>query len=158
MRRPCNTKLGLDAAALRAEILPMTTPTFTRRSALKTLAVAAVLGAEATAQEKAGGTFRVKSGRIRQSVVPWCFNPMPVPELARHAAAMDLKSVELCDPKFWPELKQLGLTPAIASSHGFAKGFANLAEHDECVATLRKRIDECAAMGVERVITFSGFR
>jgi hydroxypyruvate isomerase len=71
---------------------------------------------------------------------------------------MGLESVELCDPKFWPELKKLGLVPAIASSHGFARGFANLGEHEECLAILRKRIDECAAAGVERVITFSGFR
>jgi hydroxypyruvate isomerase len=66
--------------------------------------------------------------------------------------------VELCDPKFWPELKRLGLTCAIAGSHGFAKGFAHTDQHDECVAALRKRIDECVAAGVERVITFSGFR
>ena len=71
---------------------------------------------------------------------------------------MGLQSVELCDPKFWPELKTLGLTCAIASSHGFAKGFAHTEEHAECVTTLTKRIDECAAAGVERVITFSGFR
>ena len=83
---------------------------------------------------------------------------MPVPELAKHSAAMGLRSVELCDPKFWPELKQLGLTCAIAGSHGFAKGFAHTDQHDECVTMLRKRIDECVAAGVERVITFSGFR
>ena len=83
---------------------------------------------------------------------------MTVPELARHSAAMGLQSVELCDPKFWPELKQLGLTVAIAGSHGFARGFANLDQHEECLTILRKRIDECAAAGVERVITFSGFR
>jgi len=81
-----------------------------------------------------------------------------VPELARHAAALGLQSVELCDPKFWPMLKEKGLTPAIASSHGFARGFANLAEHEECLGILRNRIEECAAAGVERVITFSGFR
>ncbi len=133
----------------------MATPPVSRRTVLKTLAAGAALGAVARAQAAPEG---VKRGRIRQSVVPWCFNPMPVPELARHAVALGLKSVELCDPKFWPELKQLGLTCAIAGSHGFAKGFANRGEHDECVATLRRRIDECAAFGVERVITFSGFR
>lgn len=83
---------------------------------------------------------------------------MPVPELARHAAALGIQSVELCEPKFWPQLKELGLTCAIAGSHGFVKGFAHKEEHDECLAILRKRIDECAAAGVGRVITFSGFR
>jgi hydroxypyruvate isomerase len=137
------------------------TPHLSRRGAIKAMAAAttaAALGVSRGAQEKSAVPYTIKQGRIRQSVVPWCFNPMTVPELARHSAAMGLQSVELCDPKFWPELKTLGLTPAIAGSHGFAKGFANVAEHAECLATLRRRIDECAAMGVQRVITFSGFR
>ena len=143
----------------------MHTPLLSRRSALKTLAATAAVGLTARAQDSAravpaaqGAPYRISRGRIAQSVVPWCFNPMPVPELARHAAAMGLKSVELCDPRFWPELKQLGLTCAIAGSHGFAKGFAHVEEHDECLSVLRKRIEECAAAGVGRVITFSGFR
>ena len=135
----------------------MKSPVVTRRSALKTLAATTTLGFVAHGQSQPA-PYRIKHGRIRQSVVPWCFNPMTVPELARHAAALGLQSVELCDPKFWPELKQLGLTCAIAGSHGFAKGFAHTEEHDECLALLRKRIEECAAAGVERVITFSGFR
>jgi len=138
-------------------------PVVTRRAALKSAATAAVLGLASralptSAADATSAPYRIKHGRIRQSVVPWCFNPMTVPELARHSAAMGLQSVELCDPKFWPELKQLGLTVAIAGSHGFARGFANLDQHEECLSILRKRIDECAAAGVERVITFSGFR
>jgi hydroxypyruvate isomerase len=100
----------------------------------------------------------VRKGRIRQSVVSWCFNPMTVPDLAKHSARLGLKSVELVDPKHWPMLRDLGMTCAIAGSHGFAKGFAHREEHAECLAILRKRIDECAAAGIERVITFSGFR
>ena len=135
----------------------------TRRQIFKNVAVGAAGAALAAVAGRAQAAtaeppYRIKYGRIRQSVVPWCFNPMPVPELARHAAAMGLGSVELCDPKFWPELKALGLTCAIAGSHGFAKGFAQTDQHAECVATLRKRIDECAAAGVKKVITFSGFR
>ena len=135
---------------------------FSRRTMLKTLAATAAAGtagaARLAAQGAGGVPYRVTNGRIKQSVVPWCFNPMTVPELARHAAAMGLKSVELCAPQHWKTLKELGLTCAIAGSHGFAKGFANLAEHEECLKSLRTRIDECAAAGVERVITFSGFR
>ncbi len=130
-----------------------------RRTALQTLASATVAGFSASsvaaAEEK---PYRVTNGRIRQSVVPWCFNPMPVEELAKHSAAMGLKSVELCDPKHWPMLKELGMTCAIAGSHGFAKGFAHREEWDECHAKLRERIEQSAAAGVGRVITFSGFR
>jgi hydroxypyruvate isomerase len=127
-----------------------------RRTALTTLATAATAGfASAFAGE---APYRITNGRIRQSVVPWCFNPMPVEELAKHSAAMGLKSVELCDPKHWPLLKELGLTCAIAGSHGFAKGFAHREEWDECHAKLRERIGQCAGFGVQRIITFSGFR
>ena len=83
---------------------------------------------------------------------------MPPEELAQHAASLGLASVELIDPKHWPLLKSLGMTCAIAGSHGFAKGFAHTEEHDECVKALRDRIVECAAAGVPSVITFSGFR
>ncbi len=102
--------------------------------------------------------YRARNGRINQSVIYWCFKPMPVPELAANAARMGLKSVELVTPDFWPVLKQHGLTCAIAPSHGFAKGFAHQSEHEECLQVLRQRIDECAAAGVPNVITFSGFR
>lgn len=124
-----------------------------RRSALKIIGAAA-----ASLPVMAEEPRAVKNGRIRQSVVPWCFNPMSVPELAKHSAALGLQSVELCDPKHWPLLKELGLTCAIAGSHGFAKGFAHKEEWAECHKALRDRIEQCAAFGVERVITFSGFR
>ncbi len=127
-----------------------------RRSALKGIAATAAFGLAAQAEEPK--PFRVVHGRIKQSVVPWCFNPMPPEELAAHAAALGLVSVELIDPKHWPLLKSLGLTCAIAGSHGFAKGFAHTEEHDECIKILTERIGQCAAAGVPSVITFSGFR
>jgi len=145
----------------------------TRRTAIKTAAFAA-LGLTARAQNPARqletdktliapvsaatGLFRVKNGHIKQSVVPWCFNPMPPDELVHHGADLGLASVELIDPKYWPLIKELGMTIAIAGSHGFAKGFAHREEWAECHAKLRERIEQCAAAGVERVITFSGFR
>ena len=131
----------------------------TRRTALKSLAAAgAALGASARAADDDHTRYRVKSGRIRQSVVAWCFSPMPVEELARSGADLGLLSVELVDPKYWPALKELGLTCAIAGSHGFAKGFAHQEEWDECLGKLRERIPQCADAGIGRVITFSGFR
>src|ERR1700749_5224820 len=131
----------------------------TRRSSLRHLAALGTAALTLPPMVRAESASRaVVNRRIKQSVVPWCFNPMPVPELIDHAVALGLSSVELCAPEFWPRLKEVGLTCAIAGSHGFAKGFAHLEEHAECQALLRQRIDECAAAGVERVITFSGFR
>lgn len=106
----------------------------------------------------AADEYKVKAGRIHQSVVHWCFNPMSVDELCGHAARMGCKSVELVGTEHWPTLKKHGLTCAITGSHGFAKGFAHVEEHAECIERLRKSIDATAAEGWPSVITFSGFR
>src|SRR4051812_3680791 len=121
-----------DAQEARAEIsreeragLLHTAPPFpmqTRRSALKQLAAAGTALAMPSAAPASEPP--IVQGRTQQSIVPWCFKPMTVPELAEHAAAMKFRSVELCPPEHWPRLKELGLTCAIASSHGFARGFA----------------------------------
>jgi len=122
------------------------------------LSAAAGLSAASAITAPAAEKYYVAAkGRIKQSVVHWCFNPMTVEELAMGAAQMGIKSVELVGPEHWPVLKKHGLTCAIAGSHGFAKGFAHPEEHAECLAALRKSIDACAAHGVESVITFSGF-
>src|SRR6478672_982336 len=135
-----------------------------RRSALQRLTTAAAaVGAVSalprisTAAEKSD-FYTAKARRIRQSVIYWCFKPMPVEELAQAAARMGIKSVELVPSELWPTLKKLGLICAMTPSHGFAKGFAHKEEHEECLATLRKRIDESADAGFPNVITFSGFR
>lgn len=114
--------------------------------------------ASAADPSDSAGEYKVRNGRIRQSVVPWCFKPMPPQELIRHAARMGLASVELIAPEQWPLIKELGMQCAIASSHGFAKGFAHTEEHDECVKILTERIEQCAQFGVPNVITFSGMR
>ena len=102
--------------------------------------------------------YKVKHGRIKQSVVAWCFNPMPPAELVAHSARMGLPSVEFIDPVHWPLLKRHGMVCAISSSHGFAKGFAHPEEHAHCLKVLKESIDTTAAAGFPSVITFSGFR
>jgi hydroxypyruvate isomerase len=95
---------------------------------------------------------------INQSVVPWCFNPMTPREVVEMAARLKLPSVELISPDLWPLMKEKGMTCAIASSHGFAKGFAHREEHEQCLEVLRKNIDLASNAGVPSIITFSGFR
>jgi hydroxypyruvate isomerase len=135
----------------------MSSSSLTRRQALQ---AGAVLAAGAALAGRAPAAVPAPAGarRIQQSVVPWCFNPMPVPELAGHAARLGLKSVELVGTEHWPTLKKLGLICALTGSHGFAKGFAHREEHDECLAKLRQSIDATAREGWPSVITFSGFR
>jgi len=130
-----------------------------RRSAIRNMTSVAAGVTLATASRSLAQEelYRAKNGRIRQSVVPWCFKPMPFAELTKHAVAVGLSSVELCPPSEWPRLKALGLTCAIASSHGFAKGFAHPEEQPECIEKLRTVIDAASEFGCPNVITFSGF-
>src|SRR6266571_3590648 len=108
----------------------MTDPILNRRRALKRLSSALALGATANLPrlgraKEAEDLYKAKHNRIQQSVIHWCFKPMPVEELAAHAARMGLKSVELVGPEYWPLLKKLGLVCAMTPSHGFGKGFAH---------------------------------
>jgi len=133
------------------------------RNALKRMGGGLALSAAATLPSVVRGTdepkpYTAKNGRIQQSVIHWCFKPMPVEELANHAARMGLKSVELVAPEYWPTLKKLGLICAISPSHGFTKGFAHKEEHAECLDVLRKQIDLTSEAGFPSIITFSGFR
>ena len=121
-------------------------------------AAAAVSPALSEGQASAAAPWKITKGRIKQSVVHWNMKPLSVTELADAAAAIGMGSVELIGSEHWPLLKERGLTCAIAGSHGFSKGFAHLEEHAECISKLRTSIDSCVAHGVERVITFSGFR
>jgi hydroxypyruvate isomerase len=114
--------------------------------------------AAAAAATEANANWKVEKGRINQSVVHWCFNPMSVDELAAGAAKMGLKSVELIDPKLWHKLKALGLTCAIASSHGFVKGWNHKENWDFCREKITAAIEASADFGCPSVITFSGMR
>jgi hydroxypyruvate isomerase len=132
----------------------------TRRRALQSGAGAALMLGAADSRLTAAAPSDQQAtslrGRIKQSVCPWCFEPMPLETLCRHAAAMGIQSVELVEPKDWPILKRYGLVCAIAGSHSFTQGLCDPAHHDVCIESLRSQIDNCAEGGVPSVITFSG--
>jgi hydroxypyruvate isomerase len=133
----------------------------TRRKFLKTnatLATLAATGPTIISRAAEPEIYRIKTGRIQQSVIPWCFKPMTPQQLIEASVKIGLKSVELIGPEHWPALKEKGLTCAIAGSHGFARGFAHKEEHEECLKTLRTNIERAASAGVPSIITFSGFR
>jgi hydroxypyruvate isomerase len=134
----------------------------TRRSFVKAqtaIAVATATGFRASrAAQPVAELYTVTKDRIHQSVIPWCFNPMPPRELIDVASRLKMPSVELISPNLWPVLKEKGMTCAIASSHGFSRGFAHKEEHEQCLDVLRKNIDLASNAGVPSIITFSGFR
>ena len=138
----------------------MTTPT--RRDCLTTMAGAAIAGLGlgspvGTMLAEASGTI-VKNGRIKQSLVHWCYAKhfQDFDALCAVAVKLGIPSIELCGPEHWPTLKKHGLACAIAGSHGFSVGFNNPDEWDQCLKVLNERIDRCAEFGIKSVITFTG--
>ena len=137
----------------------------TRRDLLKTVAGTIAVGAVATssaitsaAEPRVEPDFKVRHGRIRQSVMGWCFNPMPAPELAKHCRDIGLVAIEGIGAEHYPAVRELGLKISLVSSHGFAKGPFNRENHEFCVAKLRSSIDLAVVNECENVITFTGMR
>jgi hydroxypyruvate isomerase len=121
-------------------------------AASASVAAGALLGDALPADE-------AKKGRVKQSIVQWCFKKYwKVEETCEVAKKLGCVSVELVPPEDWPTLKKHGLVCAIASSHGFEKGMNNPKYWDMCIEKMRKSIDACAAAGFPSVITFTGFR
>ena len=135
-----------------------TIPALSRRELLGGLAVATVSApalafGDDSPPAKDGGV-----GRITQSVCKWCYGAMPVEDLARNAAAMGFRSVELVEPKDWPTLQKHGVVCAMTFSHGIPKGINRKENHGECLAKIREAIENTAAAGYPNVICFSGNR
>jgi hydroxypyruvate isomerase len=102
--------------------------------------------------------FRITRKRIRQSVMGWCFNPMPVPELIGHCVDVGIEAIEGVDARFYHEAKERGLKIALVSSHGFAKGPVDRGNHADCIWILRESIDLAVKFESPTVITFTGMR
>lgn len=95
--------------------------------------------------------------RLNQSITYWCLSEYwDIEQMCRVARQLGCKSIELVEPKDWPTLKKFGLVCALSGSHWFDKGMNNPAYHKECLAKMRKAIDDCAEFGFPNVITFTG--
>ncbi|MBL4885668.1 MAG: TIM barrel protein [Planctomycetaceae bacterium] len=131
----------------------------TRRSMIKgALAASAGLLAAGSAQAFDKNTVVPKvKGRIKQSLVHWCYKQYwGVEEMAKLAASMGIPSIELIAPEHWPTLKKHGLTCAIAGSHGFRIGPNNPENWGQLKESLSERIEQAADFGCPSVITFTG--
>ncbi|AMV33275.1 Hydroxypyruvate isomerase [Pirellula sp. SH-Sr6A] len=103
-------------------------------------------------------SFRVTHRRIRQSVMGWCFKPMPESKLIDHCVEIGIEGIEGIDAKFYPEAVQKGLKIALVSSHGFGNGPTDRSNHALCIEKLKTGIDTAVRFGAPSVITFTGMR
>jgi hydroxypyruvate isomerase len=137
---------------------------FTRRelltSATASAGVAAIAGT-ANAQLPMPGVeenFKVRNGRIRQSVMGWCFKPMPAAELARACRDMGIEGIEGISRDDYAAVRKLGLKISLVGSHGFKRGPLSRDNHAFCIAKLKDAVDVAVEVGCPSVITFTGMR
>ncbi len=143
----------------------ITAPTgITRRHLLRGAAGAAALAAgipSARGEDKAPA---VEKGRIKQSIVQWCFQPhWDTVEMCRVARQLGVTSIELVGASDYPTLKRFGLTNAIVQidmdpDPPFVYGFNNPDNHERVLKATRKAIDDAAEFGYKRVICFTGYK
>ena len=133
-----------------------------RRKFIKTsagIAAGTTLASNISAQVPQSTTpknFKIQKGRIRQSVMGWCFKPMAIPDLAKACKSIGLVAMEGISREHYPTVKKLGMTISLVGSHGFKNGPVDPENHAECRKKLNDAIDLCAKEGYKRVITFTG--
>jgi hydroxypyruvate isomerase len=127
-------------------------------------AVAAGMGAarfgapDGFAQDATPPTAR---GRLRQSVARWCFGTLPLDELARRAARIGYRGIDLLGPDEWAVVARHGLVCPLAMLGGpltIERGLNRLEHHPAILEALRRGIDLAAAAGVPSIVCFSGNR
>ena len=123
-------------------------------AAAATAAAVGSLGAENNKKP-----FKIKNGKIRQSVMGWCFKPMPTMDLAKHCKEIGLVAMEGIDAKHYPAVRELGLKISLVSGgHGFRNGPCDPKNTETVINGLKKGIDLAAEIGTKSVITFTGMK
>ena len=131
------------------------------------LAAAAAIGAGPLATAlPATAAPADRKGRIKQSIVFWCFNvagdKWDIEQTCRVATDLGVSSIELAPPETWPTIKKHGLTSAIVPNGmpgaPFMRGLNNPRYHEEVLARTGEMIDAAAEAGFPAVIAFTGYK
>lgn len=112
----------------------------------------------ATTAEAPGPDYRIANGRIRQSVMSWCYQPMPMEDLITACHRMGMPAMEGIDRQYYPQIRKLGMAISLVGSHGFTDGPFSRDNHAMCIAKLKEAIDVAVKYQSPSVITFTGMR
>jgi len=142
--------------------MPIDRRHFLSGSALAGAGAMLLSGQRASAQmrpEDADPEFVVENGRIRQSIMGWCFKDhFDAIELAKHCKALGMAAMEGIPRDAYPEVRAMGLEISLVSSHGFAVGPCNPEHRDTVLEKLNESIEAAVAAECPSVITFTGMR
>ena len=100
-----------------------------------------------------------RKGRIKQSVCRWCYNKIPIEDLARESARLGLKSIDLASANEWPVMKKYGLIPTmIGGGTTIPDGFNRKENHAGIEERFRQSVKNAVEFGAPSIIVFSGNR
>jgi hydroxypyruvate isomerase len=135
-----------------------------RREAINTgLLGLAALQTPLTAKALASGdknTFMDTKAPFRHSVCKWCFNSLPLEEMAEKVKDMGIVSIEIVGVKEWEILKKYGMTCGMgtASWISLTDGFNDPSTHAKYQSMYPELLQKAADMGISNIICFSGNR
>ncbi|QDT08551.1 TIM barrel protein [Stieleria marina] len=128
------------------------------QAAIAGAATIAQVGAQEQSQPTKSAATKTSSGKVRQSVMGWCFKPMDAVTLAKHCKQIGIEAIEGISATDYDAVTKLGLKISLVGSHGFAKGPLDPENHAEVEKKLRDGIDLAVKYNVSNVITFTGMR
>ena len=135
-----------------------------RRKAIRTMA----LGSSALAIPKIDLTnnsylSEPLKGNINHSVCQWCFNNIPLENLAKEVKKLGLIGIDLIGEEGWATLKKYGLTSTMCygdlkgkSTRDLTKGWCDTKYHKELIKHYKRFIPMVADAGWTNLICFSG--
>jgi hydroxypyruvate isomerase len=130
-----------------------------RRQALKAgLGAAALTPLAAALHSEEART--VRKNNLHQSVCRWCYEKIPLDQLAAFAAQIGLKGIDLLQPEEYEFPRRYGLicTMAYAGAGDIPNGLNRSENHAAIEAGFRTNIPLAAKAGIPNVIVFSGNR
>ena len=100
--------------------------------------------------------------KINHSACRWCYNDIPLDDLAAKAKQIGLVGIDLLGPDEWATVKKHGLTCSMVMSQpkgfGIPKGFNRIENHETLIPFYEDLIAKSAAEGFKNIICFSGNR
>jgi hydroxypyruvate isomerase len=100
-----------------------------------------------------------RKGKLKQSACRWCYNKIPIEDLAKEGARLGLKSIDLTSQAEWPTLKKYGLIPTmIGGGTTIPDGFNRKENHAGIEERFRTSVKNAIEYGAPSLIVFSGNR
>ena len=100
-----------------------------------------------------------RKGRLNQSVCRWCYQKVPIEDLARESARLGIVAMDLVAQKEWEPVKKAGLRlTVVPGPTTIPDGLNRKENHDAIEEKMKTMIVDAKNAGAHSIIVFSGNR